>query len=534
MGLADAREAWRTARAAVEAGRDPATEKAAAKRRQPDTVRAVGEQFIEKWHRPRNRTAGEVARQLAIHVYPEIGDRDIQTITRRDILDVLDAVEKRGAAVAVNRVLANTRRLFAWATERGIIDASPVTAVKPPAPETARDRVLTDVEVRAFWLACDDVGEPFGAMFRLLLLTGQRLDEVASAPWAEFDLPAATWRLPGARTKNGRANVVPLAPAALDIIAGLPRTSRLLFPARFARVKDGTERPASGFSRAKARLDAAMVARLGDGATLPPWRITTCAGPARPGWRRSASRRTSSSMRSIMSAARGPALPVSTIGTTTTARRGRRRRPGRAMFLGWWRGGRQPTSCRWHDERRGGRRLPAPRAQMLAALESNVAPGCFMSPSDATRKTADEQRLEDNLRSGRILFRAARQNGRYGLAALEAGDKHMATIFMREGHGCLQDALLKHAGAAGIADLATSAKPRGRKAGSGSPRDRRLAAAVAAQEARGLKGAAAFTAALLADRELSEECRDLGPKALAVAARRGGWESGNKKSKTDF
>ena len=64
MGLADAREAWRTARAAVEAGRDPATEKAAAKRRQPDTVRAVGEQFIEKWHRPRNRTADEVARIL--------------------------------------------------------------------------------------------------------------------------------------------------------------------------------------------------------------------------------------------------------------------------------------------------------------------------------------------------------------------------------------------------------------------------------------------------------------------------------------
>ena len=151
---------------------------------------------------------------------------------------------------------------------------------------------------------------------------------------------------------------------------------------------------------------------------------------------------------------------------------------------------------------------------------------------------ADEQRLQDDQHSGRILFRAARQNGRYGLAALEADDKHMATIFMREGHGCLRDALLKHAGAAGLADLATSAKPRGRKAGSGSPdideRNRRLAAAVAAQEARGLKGAAAFAAALQADRELSEECRDLDPKALAVAARRGGWKSGNKKSKTDF
>ena len=80
--------------------------------------------------RPRNRTADEVARQLAIARLP--GDRAprIEAITRRDILDMLDAVETRGAASAVNRVLANIRRLFAWAVERGIIEASPVTALR--------------------------------------------------------------------------------------------------------------------------------------------------------------------------------------------------------------------------------------------------------------------------------------------------------------------------------------------------------------------------------------------------------------------
>ena len=155
MALAEAREAWRTARRAVEGGDDPAAAKAEAKRRQPDTVRAVGEQFIEKWHRPRNRTADEVARMFERHLYPELGDRDIRTVTRRDILDLLDRAEERGAKVAVNRVLANVRRLFTWAVERGIIDASPVAAVKAPAPETARDRVLTDDELRAFLRACE-------------------------------------------------------------------------------------------------------------------------------------------------------------------------------------------------------------------------------------------------------------------------------------------------------------------------------------------------------------------------------------------
>ena len=70
LGLAEAREAWREARAAVEAGRDPAGEKAEAKRQEPDTVERVARQFIEKWHRPRNRTADEVARMFERHVFP--------------------------------------------------------------------------------------------------------------------------------------------------------------------------------------------------------------------------------------------------------------------------------------------------------------------------------------------------------------------------------------------------------------------------------------------------------------------------------
>ena len=133
-------------------------------------------------------------------------------------------------------------------------------------------------------------------MFRLLLLTGQRRDEVAAAPWAEFDLPAATWRLPGARTKNGRANVVPLSPAALDIIAGLPRTSR-------CSSRHGS--PASGMA-SNGRCPVSVAPRLAGrrhdrsdaeatGATLPPWRIARFAPVLRDrdggDWRRAARRR---------------------------------------------------------------------------------------------------------------------------------------------------------------------------------------------------------------------------------------------------
>ena len=197
LSLAEARDKWREARAAVDRGDDPAAAKAEAKRREPDTVQSVGEAFITKYATPRNRTADEVARMFAMHLYPALGHRPIETVTRRDILDLLDGIEARTSGARANRVLANVRRLFSWAVERGIIEVSPAANVKAPGQETARDRVLTDDELRAFLRACERMGEPFGAIFRLLLLSGQRREEVAAMPWAELDLTGAVWHLPG-------------------------------------------------------------------------------------------------------------------------------------------------------------------------------------------------------------------------------------------------------------------------------------------------------------------------------------------------
>jgi integrase len=298
LGVAEAREAWRTARAAIDRGDDPAATKAEAKRREPETVRSVGEQFIAKYAKPRNRTADEVERMFEMHLYPALGNRRIEAVTRRDILDLLDAVEERASGARANRVLANIRRMFSWAVERDMIEASPVANVKAPGQETARDRVLTDDEVGAFLKACADMGEPFGLLFRLLLLTGQRREEVAALPWAELDVGAAVWHLPAARTKNKRASDVPLAEQAAGILKGLMRRSPLVFPAHFSRDGHTEPRPLSGFGRAKERLDALMLKALrklaeerGDdpeGIALPDWRLhdlrrTAASGMARLG-----------------------------------------------------------------------------------------------------------------------------------------------------------------------------------------------------------------------------------------------------------
>ncbi len=291
LSLAAAREAWRTARAAVELGDDPAAMKIEAKRREPDTVRSVGEDFIVRYAKPRNRTADEVERMFALHLYPTLGHRRIETVTRRDVLDLLDTIEAKTSGARANRVLANLRRLFAWAVERGIIEISPAANVKAPGQETARDRVLSDDELRAFLKACEGMGEPFGPLCRLLLLTAQRREEVAALPWAELDLAAAVWHLSASRTKNKRASDVPLADQTVTILGGLMRRSSLVFPAQFSRDGHTDPRPLSGFGRAKERLDKLMLAELRKAdpeATLPAWtlhdlRRTAASGMARLG-----------------------------------------------------------------------------------------------------------------------------------------------------------------------------------------------------------------------------------------------------------
>src|SRR3546814_13260601 len=78
-------------------------------------------------------------------------------------------------------------------------------AGRPPAPK-ARDRVLSDQEVGVLWNILDKEAAPFGPAIKLLLLTGQRRDEVFSADRIEFDTKQRVWTLPGERAKIGSAS----------------------------------------------------------------------------------------------------------------------------------------------------------------------------------------------------------------------------------------------------------------------------------------------------------------------------------------
>lgn len=273
LGLADARERARTALQAVSEGRDPGAEQVVALQEQATTVRltfgAVAADFIARYAKPRNRSWPETERLLTKADLAPWQERDVRSIGRRDVLDAIDGVVERGAPIHANRLFAALRRMFSWTVERGILDASPMASLKPPSPEVARDRVLTDAELRAVWLAAGQIGYPFGHAVQLLILTGQRRAEVLEAEWREFDLDGRMWTIPRQRAKNDRAHVVALSETTIAILSALPRIGR---PARFLFTTTGTT-PFSGISKATERLTTLAASHMPEGQSIEPWRL---------------------------------------------------------------------------------------------------------------------------------------------------------------------------------------------------------------------------------------------------------------------
>ena len=274
MGVAEARAAATAALDILDHGRNPAGEKKAKAeavvQSDRDKVAAVVDLFLKR-HAIHNRRCDDVAAMFRREILEKWGGRDIQTIAKRDVIDVLDAVVDRGSPVTANRLRAHLNTLFNWAKGRDIIQVNPLDGIKPPAPERARDRVLTDNEIRLFWQASLGMEYPFGPLYRVLLLTGQRLREVAEMTWLEVD--DDTWTLPASRSKNGDEHVVPLSPEVVAILQALPRIGRFIF------TTTGNS-PVSGFTRAKARADRLMIEAANrdltagsDPAMIPPFTI---------------------------------------------------------------------------------------------------------------------------------------------------------------------------------------------------------------------------------------------------------------------
>jgi integrase len=246
--LHQARVAAQKVFAAKLEGRDPAAEKRAARRRiVADRVEDVLETFIAQ-RLSQNRSGDEIARLLRREVGKPWSGRSIHEISKRDVVEVVTAIEQRGAPVAANKALKAIKTFLRWCVGRAVLDQSPAEGVPLPSKEVARDRVLDDSELAQVILAARKIGGPYGGIVELLALTGQRREEVAGLQWEELNLAQRVWTLPKSRTKNEKAHVIHLSEQSMAVLTGAD------WPAPYMFSLLGTK-PFQEFSRAKRRLD---------------------------------------------------------------------------------------------------------------------------------------------------------------------------------------------------------------------------------------------------------------------------------------
>lgn len=259
----------------VTSGEDPAAPSVPSDNASGITVRAAVARFIddycigtnaakvragEKGHAPKNRSWRETERQFTAYVLPTLGDRALADVTGDELRKLVRDLDKQTMA---NRLHATLSKWTTWCADREhkLIPANPYSGFKKPHGETSRDRVLSDEELASLWRGVTRAGGHFGSIVRLLILTGQRREEVTGLVRSELDYKRAEWTIPAERAKNSNRTIVPLSSAAIAEVLRFEKFNRdaLLF-------STNGKTPFSGHQKRKDRLDETLQ-------FVEPWRL---------------------------------------------------------------------------------------------------------------------------------------------------------------------------------------------------------------------------------------------------------------------
>jgi len=202
----------------------------------------------------RPRSYAQVERHLTVHARP-LHNRPLVSVAgdRRSVAVLLAKVAERSGPVEANMVRSSLSSYSTWLMREGLIEANPVVATNKAPQNGARTRVLTDAELKAIWNALDD--DRYGAIVKLLMLTGLRREEVGGLRWSEVDFDREIIRLPAERCKNKRPHDVPLSAPTLAILRAQPRAGEAVFA------------PFGSWTRGKTRLDRKLAG------AIAPWRL---------------------------------------------------------------------------------------------------------------------------------------------------------------------------------------------------------------------------------------------------------------------
>lgn len=214
----------------VRKGLDPSgARKARRASRGDDTIADLFQDYKSYKDREGRRSLKEIERIFNHDILPVLGKRKADEVTSQEVTKMLDRISERSASVA----WAARRQLSAfykWAIPRLPAGASnPVTNASRPPAVKSRDRFLSDAELKLLWQALNKEPLHWQTALRMLILTGQRREEVLAADWSEFNLNEKTWTVPASHAKNGKEHIVPIAPSVIKLLEGLPTRSGPLF-----------------------------------------------------------------------------------------------------------------------------------------------------------------------------------------------------------------------------------------------------------------------------------------------------------------
>ena len=242
----------------------------------PDSFGEVAQNYIELELIPKGtRTLSEIERVLTKYVYPHWQHREFVSIGRGDISKLLDRVTKENGPRQADCVLTILRAMTNWYVARVDDYRSPIVTKMRRYKYVPRKRSLNDKELRIVWKVAE-VGGAYGAILRVLLLTGQRREKVAAMQWD--DIEDGVWNIPYEEGEKGNGANLPLSEQALTIINSQKRKPDN--PYVFAGRGDNYFQ---GFSPCKRAFDAKVLDALREAAVkngdnpeevepLPPWR----------------------------------------------------------------------------------------------------------------------------------------------------------------------------------------------------------------------------------------------------------------------
>ncbi len=186
------------------------------------TVEVLCREYLERHAKRHKRSWHKDERMLNFDVIRAWGGRKAHDIQKRDVVLLLESIIERGSPSMANNTYQVIRKMYNWAVEVDLLKHSPCLGVKMPAPKVARDRVLSEDEIRKLWHFLDNGN---ASMFietklamKLVLATAQRPGEVAGLHTDELDLDGSWWTIPQERSKNKKAHRVFLSDMARQII----------------------------------------------------------------------------------------------------------------------------------------------------------------------------------------------------------------------------------------------------------------------------------------------------------------------------